>query len=116
MILRIRPPTVRPTSWKRSRSPLFFRISKSEKKVSTASSNDTPCTASLSLSKSYSKSAGSNSFHLTTDPFYPDARWTRGLRTDSAGSNELQPRVTVYSPRSYVAYENGGRRHAPNAQ
>src|SRR5207248_3999795 len=75
MILRIRPPTVRPTSWKRSRSPLFFRMSKSEKKVSTASSNDTPCTASLSLSKSYSKSAGSSSFHFTTDPFYA----TRGL-------------------------------------
>src|SRR5207248_1327313 len=49
---------------------LFRRIKKSEKNVSTASSNVTSCAASLSLSKSYSKSAGSNASHFTTVPFY----------------------------------------------
>jgi len=60
-----RPPMVVPIIWNRSVYDLFRRTSKSEKKHSTASSNVTRCAASLSASKSYSKSAGLNRRQFT---------------------------------------------------
>src|SRR5207237_9206053 len=66
MILSLLPPSVLPINWYRSRYFLFRRISKSEKKHSTASLNVTRCSKSLSRSKSYSKFDGVNRCQLTT--------------------------------------------------
>src|SRR2546429_642613 len=60
MILSLLPPSVLPINWYWSRYLLFRRISKSEKKHSTASFNVTRCSKSLSRSKSYSKFDGVN--------------------------------------------------------
>jgi hypothetical protein len=70
MIFNRLPPMLVPISWYRSLYFLFRRTSYSEKKHSMASSKLTPWSASLLLSKSYSKSDGWKRRQFTTMSLY----------------------------------------------
>ena len=91
--------------------PVFRRISYSEKKHSTASSKLTPWLASLSLSKSYSKSDGWKRCQFTTlflclletclDPILrPSARSGKHLPHDSPNFNPRFAGMTEQEDRS----------------